>query len=162
MKQLIIPAVCAAMLLASSCSTSKYMEARSIPINDIEIFAKPVVASLNIEPERKTWTVDIKRKDAMALGLNVNNMRAYALAIACKDGNPDAQPIYDAVVGAIYTIKSSGNHYKLEVTGFPAKYSSFKDIEASDIELLKFSGQGQSELTPVNVDEVPKYHIFKK
>ena len=148
MKKLIIPAICAAMLVASGCSTSKYTEARSIPVNDVQVFSQPLVASLNVEPIRKTW--------------NVNNMRAYALAIACKDGNPDSKPVFDAVVGAIYTIKSSGKRYELEVTGYPATYSSFRNLEDADIETLKFSGQGESELTPVNVDEVPKFHIFKK
>ncbi len=162
MKRLIISAACAVTLLASSCSTSKYMEARSVPVNDIEIFAKPVVASLKVEDSLRTWIVTVKRKDAIAMGLNVNNMRAYALAIACKDGDPKAMPVYDAIVGAIYTVKSSGKRYELEVSGRPAKYTSFKDIEDSDLPLLKFSGQGQSELVPVNADEVSKFHIFKK
>jgi len=162
MKRLILSAACAALLLASGCSTSKYMEARSVPINDIEIFAMPKVATLDVEPEHKTWTVTVKRKDAIAMGLNVNNMRAYALAIACKDGNPDAKPVYDAILGATYVVKSSGKRYELEVTGFPAVYKEFRDIQESDLELLKFSGQGQSVLTPVNADDVSKFHLFKK
>ncbi len=162
MKRLIISAACAVMLLASSCSTSKYMEARSVPVNDIEIFAMPKVATLDVESEHKTWIVTVKRKDAIAMGLNVNNMRAYALAVACKDGNPEGKPVYDAIVGAIYVVKSSGKRYELEVTGFPAKYTGFRDLEEKDIDLLKFSNQGKSELVPVNADEVSKFHIFKK
>ena len=162
MKRLIISAACAIMLLASGCSTSRYMEARSVPINDIEIFAMPKVATLEVEPEHKTWVVTVKRKDAIAMGLNVNNMRAYALAVACKDGNPDAKPVYDAILGAVYVVKSSGKRYELEVTGFPAKYTGFRDMESKDIEILKFSGQGQSEIMPVNADEASKFNIFKK
>ena len=162
MKRLIISAACAALLLASGCSTSKYMEARSVPINDVEIFAMPKVASFDVDPVHKTWTVTVKRKDALAMGLNVNNMRAYALAIACKDGNPDAKPVFDAIMGATYVVKSSGKRYELEVTGFPAKYKEFRDMTADDIEILKFTGQGQSEFVPVNADEVSKFHIFKK
>ncbi|MCR4560620.1 MAG: hypothetical protein K5685_11125 [Bacteroidales bacterium] len=161
MKKVIFPILAGAFLFLNSCSTSKYMEARSISVNDAEIFSKPLVASLSVG-ERKTWTVAIKRRDAMAMGLNVNNMRAYALAVACKDGNIDSQPIYDAIVGATYVIKSSGKRYELEVTGFPAVYKSFKEIEHDDLELLKFSGQGQSELVPVNAEEIPKFSIFKK
>lgn len=162
MKRLIISAACAALLLASGCSTSKYMEARSVPINDVEIFAMPKVATLDVEPAHKTWTVTVKRKDAIAMGLNVNNMRAYALAIACKDGNPDAKPVYDAILGATYVVKSSGKRYELEVTGFPAVYKEFRDVQPGDLEILKFSGQGQSELVPVNADDVSKFHLFKK
>ena len=162
MKKTLLSVVSAAILFSlAGCSTSKYMEARTIPVNDVEIFSKPLVASLSVG-ERKTWTISIKRKDALAMGLNVNNMRAYALAIACKDGNIDSKPIYDAIVGATYVIKSLGKRYELEVTGFPATYKSFKDIEQSDLELLKFSGQGQSELVPVNTDEIPRFSIFKK
>ena len=155
MKKIVFAVLSSAVLLLNSCSTSKYTEARSIPVNDAEIFSKPLVASLSVG-ERKTWTVQIRRKDAMAMGMNVNNMRAYALAIACKDGN------LDAIVGATYMIKSSGKRYELEVTGFPAVYKNFKEIEHDDLELLKFSGQGQSELVPVNTDEIPKFSIFKK
>ena len=162
MKRLIISAACAALLLASGCSTSKYMEARSVPINDVEIFAMPKVATYDVETPHKTWTVTVKRKDAIAMGLNVNNMRAYALAIACKDGNPDAKPVYDAILGATYVVKSSGKRYELEVTGFPAVYKEFRDVQPGDIEILKFTGQGQSELVPVNADDVSKFHLFKK
>jgi len=133
-----------------------------VPINDIEIFAMPKVATLDVDPVHKTWTVTVKRKDAIAMGLNVNNMRAYALAIACKDGDPDAKPVFDAILGATYVVKSSGKRYELEVTGFPARYKEFRDMQASDLELLKFSGQGESTLVPVNADEVSKFHIFKK
>ncbi|MBQ3656141.1 MAG: hypothetical protein II956_04735 [Bacteroidales bacterium] len=161
MKKIVFAVLSSAVLLLNSCSTSKYTEARSIPVNDAEIFSKPLVASLSVG-ERKTWTVQIRRKDAMAMGMNVNNMRAYALAIACKDGNLDSKPVYDAIVGATYMIKSSGKRYELEVTGFPAVYKNFKEIEHDDLELLKFSGQGQSELVPVNTDEIPKFSIFKK
>ncbi len=161
MKKFLIPALCGLMAI-SSCTTSKYMEARNIPINDMEVFAHPVVAKFNIENERKTWQVTIKRKDAIAMGLNVNNMRAYALAIACKDGNPDSKPIYDAIVGATYMVKSSGKRYELEVTGFPAKYAEFRDLKHDDLELLRFSNQGEPEYVPVNVDNAGKFSIFKK
>lgn len=135
------------------------MEARNVAINDVEVFSHPLVAKVNVESQRHTWQITIKRKDAIAMGLNVNNMRAYALAVACKDGNPDAKPIYDAIVGATYMIKSSGKRYELEVTGFPAKYSEFKDLQHDDIELLRFSNQGVPEYTPVDVDN--KFSIFK-
>lgn len=162
MKKIFIPVLTAAFLMSlSGCNTSKYTEARSIPVNDMEIFSKPLVASLEVK-ERKTWTVTIRRKDAMAMGLNVNNMRAYALAVACKDGNIDAQPVYDAIVGATYVIKSSGKRYELEVTGFPAVYKTFKEIEHDDLELPKFSGQGRFEFVPVKTDENPGFSIFKK
>ncbi|MBQ3688797.1 MAG: hypothetical protein II937_02910 [Bacteroidales bacterium] len=161
MKKLLIPAIAAMMtVFATSCSTSKYMEARSVPINDIEVFSKPLVASLEVTSERKTWVVTIRKKDAMAMGLNVNNMRAYAIAVACKDGNPDSQPVYDAIVGATYVIKSSGKRYELEITGFPAKYSSFKDLEKDDIELLRFSGQGET-LVPC-IENGHHFPMFKK
>ena len=149
MKKIIIPALAAAVLTFGSCSTSKYTEARAIPVNDVEIFAHPVIANLKVSAERKSWTLTIKRNDAIAMGLNINNMRAYAIAIACKDGNPDSPTVYDAIVGGTVIVKSSGKRYDLEVTGYPAVYNSFRNMSENDMNILKFSGQGNTVVPTV-------------
>ena len=148
MKKIILAVSAGILLTLGSCSTSKYMEARSIPVNDVEVFAHPVIANLKVESQRKSWNVTIKRKDAIAMGLNVNNMRAYAIALACKEGKIDSMPVYDAIVGATFVIKSSGKRYEFEVTGFPAKYQSFRNLGKEDMDILRFSGQGNSEMFP--------------
>jgi len=138
MKKTLILACAGLMMLASSCSQfKKYAESRAILEDEARVFVKPMVAELETEQTRRTWTVNLTKKQVLLYGNNQNLCR-YACDIAVHNGSEDGNPAFDAIVAPTYVIKPSKRMTIVEITGYPAKFKSIKTLTEDDEQTLKF------------------------
>ena len=117
----------------SSCSTTsktalRVKEFRATQPQEAHVLTHMVAADLEVDPSRKKLEINYTKAEMKALGANIEMIRRDACARACQQYGADVW------VGAIYTIESEDlkNGLKLTLTGYPAKYRSWKNAELSD------------------------------
>lgn len=123
---------------ATSCHFSKYVETRAIPTDDARVYVKPLVAEVRVEENLRTWSVTMPKKEALLYG-SKEKLCAYACFIATRNGNELGQASCDAIVAPTYVVKRTRSQFTIEISGYAAHYKSFKTLEQSDEEILKFN-----------------------
>lgn len=128
-------AVCCVLALTSlsSCKTTSkttlnVKEFRATEPQEARVLTHMVAADLDVDPVRKEVKLSYSKAEMKALGYNVGLVRSDACARACQKYGADVW------VGAIYSIQSDDlkNGLTLTLTGYPAKYKSWKNAELSD------------------------------
>ncbi len=110
-----------------SCKTIKSGTAKSRDILGVGVIHKPVIADLEINPQKVSKTIKLKSIESLHSGKN------EAIREILKEFNADLfiEPKYE-------TITSNGKT-ELTITGWVAFYKNFRTIEEKDIKLLEIT-----------------------
>lgn len=123
MKTSVILMAMIAAIIMSGCAPIKWTtrDTSTMEVTKSGIYTKPKVADLKIEnyKVKGEYEASLKKETILAI-------KQQALQNALKNANADI------LVEPIFTIERDGNTVKAEVSGFPAKVTSFKDIDAND------------------------------
>lgn len=111
------------VLLMGSCSPIRWTtrDTSTMEVTKSGILTQPKVADLKIENYKVKGEYEASLKKETILGI-----KQQALQNALKNANSDI------LVEPIFTVERDGNTVKAEVSGFPAKIISFKEIGVGD------------------------------
>ncbi|MDD6001814.1 MAG: hypothetical protein PUC50_06445 [Bacteroidales bacterium] len=141
MKKLTTTLLVAVTAILPSCqilTTVTDTEVRSLPTENTAIYVKPVYTDLTVENSRRTWKKDYTKDEFLSFGNNIDAVKARLCWLATKNMNEAADPVYDAIVGAIYsyTINEHGDLH-IELTGYPAMFKEFKTIGETEANMIE-------------------------
>ena len=131
MRNIILLALGLSILILSGCATATPQttttgHARTRQITDAPIVHIPVVADLTIS---QTKVTGVAEGNIYAMG-GVEAIRTLAIINALRPTNADI------LIQPTYELTQRGNHVRIEVTGFPASYNNFRNINSNDVNLL--------------------------
>jgi len=130
MKKLItlLFAVVVISLMMGSCTSSKLTTAKTMDITKTGIIQNTVIVDLTV----KETKVSGQATGNVTANAQVNN---EAVAAALKSSGADV------LVEPVYSSFTKGSKITVTVTGYPATYTNFRSLKASDLELI---GAGKS------------------
>ncbi|MFM1745037.1 MAG: hypothetical protein RLZZ630_974 [Bacteroidota bacterium] len=141
--------LCISPLVLASCNNAVYKSrtAKSTEINGPGIIQLPVVADLNVRPAKASFTVDDKRKS-----LNLRQLKEAAIAGALQEQKADV------LVEPTFSIDSRRGMNTVTVTGWPADYARFRNMDTTDIRLVEAGSlyKAQTNTTLADVDKPRK------
>ncbi len=99
----------------------------------IQTFILPKVAEMKVEPNRISFTTFISNEEVVAMKGEIYELKAYALANACKANNADV------IIAATYIIDTdkSNKGYNVTVVGYPAVYEKWRDVQQGDYQWIQ-------------------------
>ena len=99
----------------------------------VQTFILPKVAEMKLSSTRIEYNVFISNEQVAAMGGDPSELKAYALAEACKEKNADV------IVAAIYFIDSdkANNGYNVKLLGYPGTYTNWRDVIPGDYEWIR-------------------------
>lgn len=109
----------------ASCSTTKSGTSKSLDIVGPGVIHKPVIADLDVKQQKVSSTATFSQVKSMA------NVRNEVIRKALKENNADVlvEPSFESV--------TKNGKTELTVTGWPASYKNFRQIEEKDLKLLE-------------------------
>ncbi len=114
------------IISTASCSMrSTTNTSKTLGIYGSGVIQKPVIVELDVKQAKVTATTSGK------LGSNIETLKAAAVSQAVKTAGADV------LVEPTYNIISQRGTSTVTVTGFPATYKNFRDIQAEDVPLIK-------------------------
>ena len=150
---LVLVAVSVAALFASCKSTDVMYSYAENTVKTLELdgtgITRPIAADINVKSSRITWSEtfdnDLKSYDVSnpKNSGKINYMKDYTLAKALKENNSDL------LVAPIYSISTSGDLRKItvNVTGYPATYTNFRNATESDFEFVRKMNESQTTVS---------------
>lgn len=108
-----------------SCKTIKSGTSKSIDISGVGVIHKPVIADLEIAPQKSTKTMVIKNMELLS------NAKNEIIRILLNENNADllVEPKFDST--------TKNGKTELTVTGWLAYYKNFRTIEEKDLKLIE-------------------------
>jgi hypothetical protein len=108
-----------------SCKTINSGTSKSIDISGVGVIHKPVIADLEIAPEKSTKTMVIKNMESL------NNAKNEIIRVLLNENNADilVEPKFDS--------KTKNGKTELTVTGWLAFYKNFRTVEEKDLKLIE-------------------------
>ena len=142
MKRLLL-LVISFLLLAAHLSSAQTLEskinykessARTLEPNNY-IFAAPLIADIQIVGDRITYTEKAAFSDYIVdenILTYISEFKKVALGRALQEYNADA------LVGTLFNVITNENgHIEISVSGYPAKYTNFRNVTTSELSLLR-------------------------
>lgn len=138
-------------LLLVSCTTYRKIyqtDAQNIQlISKTPILQRPQIAELQIDTNKISGTMAFKVSDPPTDAELKQAEQAVTFDVLKRTKN-------DLIVHPVYEIDQQGTNLNITVTGFPAKYKSFKPVTQEDLKLIE-TIKTSSE---VKVVEFSNYH----
>lgn len=108
----------------SSCSVQKATTTKTMDITNIGVIQKPVIVDLDVQQTKITGTASDKTKK----GIETIKNEAVKDALSASKA--------DVLVEPNFTVTTKNSTSTVEVTGYPAKYKDFRNIEEKDVTWL--------------------------
>jgi len=113
------------LLILSSCTVVRSYTTKTTDIYGSGVIQRPVVVELEVSEKKVTGTATERAVK------NMDAIKSLAVSDALKKAGADVliEPQFETVTKAGTTTAT--------VTGYPGNYSNFRNIQSSDVELLK-------------------------
>jgi len=134
MKTSFIVTVLLGVLLLASCSSNKTITSKSSDVYGAGVVQYPVVAEMEVSQTKVSGTVVWKGG-----GASTNTLKEMAISEAVKSANADV------LIEPRFEIDVKGRKRTVTATGFPAKYTSFRNAVLSDTLIAKVGAMQRTE-----------------
>lgn len=111
-------------------STARHLDAKQI------MLSSPLIADISVSPNRIVYVEKEAFVDVVVdlQTLNKENLEAYKkLALARATRANDA----DVIVGAAIDVQTINERLVITISGFPAKYTNFRNVTKEEADLIK-------------------------
>ena len=113
------------LIILASCSTTKSGTSKSIDIVGPGVIHKPVIADLDVSQEKISASSTFERLESMEVAKN------EVIRKALKNSNADV------LVEPTFESTTTNGKTDLTVSGWPAKYKNFRQVNEEDIKFLE-------------------------
>lgn len=134
MNRIHIAVIAVSILFFSSCSSSKTMTSKSSDIYGAGVVQYPVVAEMEVSKTKVSGTIVWKGG-----GASTNTLKEMAISEAVKSANADV------LIEPKFEVDVKGRKRTVTATGFPAKYTSFRNAVLSDTLIAKVGTMQRTE-----------------
>ncbi|MBS4057881.1 MAG: hypothetical protein KGZ82_11235 [Bacteroidales bacterium] len=123
MKAKIVVLLISLSLVFTSCATLKTKTTKTMDIYGDGVIQMPIIVDLNVSEVKAETKISSQ-------SLSIDDLKNEAVADLLKKADADVliEPKFEVVI--------NGSMNTVTVSGFPASYSNFRQIQLSDVELL--------------------------